>query len=95
MTDKFISDYVNQATPASTSELLIDEGSGSYKALTLAALFTGGVPLPTSSAPFYFGGASTDGSIRIYRSDDGLGIIAGIRVSGTWRETVLYAYTGE
>ena len=39
MADKFISEYTNQTTPASTSELLIDEGAGVYKALTLQNLF--------------------------------------------------------
>lgn len=93
MADKYISEYTNQTAPASSSELLIDEGSGVYKALTISDLFTAGVPAATSSAPFYIGSASVDGSIRIYA--DSPGVVIQLRISGVWQTVLSGVYSGE
>ena len=89
MSNKFISEYTNETNPSSTDELLIDQGSGAYKAVTVAALFG---RLATSADPFYIGSESVDGSIRIFV--DGTAIMLGLRASGVWTDAPLLDFGG-
>lgn len=68
------------------------KGDGSIQSQAASNIYVSSVAV---GGTFYLiGDSGTDGSVRLYVSE-GLGIILGLRISGVWQETVLYAYTGE
>ena len=52
MTDKYITEFTEETSPASTSAILIDEGAGAYKYATIANIRTVATPLSATTGTF-------------------------------------------
>lgn len=78
MGEKTIAEYTAQNAPATTSKLIIDEGDGDYKSVTIAKMNTN----PIITGYLYLGEPLTDGSLRLYSSNNSL--VCESRIAGEW-----------